>query len=172
MSTYFTTTTTTTTPTVSVTSQVQTFTTTTTTVVVTATPAARACIIASVAYGSELAPEVQFLREFRDGPVMSTFAGAQFVKIFNAFYYSFSPKVAELAAGSSLLQSIVRALIYPLLASLRLAARAAYPYHETSQLMVLAVGVLASGLIGVTYISPVAILLKVLRRKVKTSGGV
>jgi len=68
------------------TSQVAVATTRSTTVTVTTTPAARACVIASVAYGSELAPEVQFLREFRDQAVMSTFAGSQFVKIFNAFY--------------------------------------------------------------------------------------
>jgi len=172
LSTYSTTTTTTTTPTVSLTSQVLTFTTTTTTVVVTATPAARACVIASVAYGSELAPDIQFLRGFRDGLVTSTFAGAQFMNAFNAFYYSFSPGVAELVAGSPLLQSVVRALIYPLLASLRLAAHLGQLYPEASQSMIVIAGVLASGLVGMAYLTPVAILLKVLHRKVKFLGGV
>jgi len=171
-STYLTTTTTTTTPTVSLTSQVLTVTTTTTTAIVTTTPAARACIIASVAYGSELAPEVQFLREFRDEAVMSTFAGAQFMRAFNAFYYSFSPKVAELAAGDPILQAIVRTLIYPLLASLRLAAVVSQIYPQASQLMIMVAGVLASGMVGVLYLSPVVILLKAFRRKMNALGGV
>ena len=169
---YLTTTTTTTTPTVSLTSQVLTITTTTTTAIVTTTPAARACIIASVAYGSELAPEVQFLREFRGAAVMSTFAGAQFMRVFNVFYYSFSPELAELTAGSPLLQAIVRTLIYPLLASLRLAAVVSQSYPQASQLMIVIAGVLTSGLVGVAYVSPVVILLRVFRRKGKALGGV
>ena len=172
MSTYLTTTTTTTTPIVSLTSQVLVVTTTTTTAIVTTTPAARACIIASVAYGSELAPEVQFLRGFRDSAVMSTFAGAQFMRIFNNFYYSFSPKVAELAAGYPILQAIVRTLIYPLLASLRFAAVVSQIYPQASQLMITVAGVLASGMVGVLYLSPVVILLKAFRRKMNALGGV
>jgi len=139
---------------------------------VTTTPAARACVIASVAYGSELAPEVQFLREFRDGAAMSTFAGAQFMRAFNAFYYSFSPKVAELTAVSPVLQAIARTLIYPLVASLRASAVVAQLYPPASQVMIVIAGVVASGLIGVIYVSPVVVLLKMLRRKVKSSGGV
>jgi len=171
-STYLTTTTTTTTSTTALTSQVLTATTTTTTATVTTTPAARACIIASVAYGSELAPEVQFLRDFRDEAVMSSFAGAQFMRAFNAFYYSFSPKVAELTAASPALQAIARALIYPLVTSLRIAAAVGRLYPEASQLMIVIAGVVASGLVGVIYVSPVVILLKTFRRKVKASGGV
>jgi hypothetical protein len=91
---------------------------------------------------------------------------------FNAFYYSFSPGVAELVAGSPLLQSVVRALIYPLLASLRLAAHLGQLYPEASQSMIVIAGVLASGLVGMAYLTPVAILLKVLHRKVKFLGGV
>jgi len=155
-----------------VTSQVLTVTTTTTTATVTTAPAARACIIASAAYGSELAPEVQFLREFRDEAVMSTFAGAQFMRAFNAFYYSFSPKVAELAAGYPILQAAVRTLIYPLLASLRLAAVVSQIYPQASQLMIMVAGVLASGMVGVLYLSPVVILLKAFRRKMNALGGV
>jgi len=91
---------------------------------------------------------------------------------FNAFYYSFSPKVAELAAGSPLLQAIVRALIYPLVASLRLAAGVGQFHPQASQLMIVIAGVIASSLVGVAYVSPVVILLKVFRRKVKALGGV
>jgi len=171
-STYMTTTTTTTTYTAAQTSQVILATTTSTTVTVTTTPPARACIIASAAYGSELAPQVQFLREFRDGTVMSTFAGVQFMRIFNAFYYSFSPKVAEFTATNPILQTATRALMYPLIGALRLVAAACQLYPQGSQLMIIITGVVASGLVGALYVSPVAFLLGMVRRRMKVSGGI
>jgi len=172
VSTCLTTTTTTTTSTTASVSQVVVATTRSTTVTVTTTPAARACVIASVAYGSELAPEVQFLREFRDQAVMSTFAGSQFMNIFNAFYYSFSPSISRAIAGSPALQASVRTLIYPLVASLRLAAATCQLCPQASQLMIVVSGVLASGMVGLVYVSPIMILLTAIRRKVKVSGGV
>jgi hypothetical protein len=57
------------------------------------------CIIATTTYGSELTPEVQLLRGFRDKIVLSTFAGSQFMKLFYAWYYSFSPDVAVFIAS-------------------------------------------------------------------------
>ena len=149
-------------PTSTAASQVS-FTTVATTTVVETTSPARACIIASVAYGSQLAPEVQFLREFRDSTVMSTFAGRQFVKVFDDFYYSFSPTIAKLTLNSPILQAIVRALIHPLLLSLHVAA-AICELYQASQLMLILVGVFASGLISAVYVSPVLVLFRVVRR--------
>jgi len=103
---------------------------------------------------------------------MSTFAGAQFMRVFNAFYYSFSPKVAELVAGYPILQAIVRTLIYPLLTSLRSAAVVSQIHPQASQLMIMVAGVLVSGMVGVLYLSPVVILLKAFRRKMNALGGV
>ena len=170
-STYLTTTTTTITSTQPLTSQVFLVTTTTTTATVTTTPAARACVVASAAYGSELAPEVQFLREFRDGAVMSTFAGSQFMHIFSAFYYSFSPRLAEVAAGSPVLQAITRAFIYPLVASLRLAVTAGQLHPQASQITIVLAGILASGLVGIAYVTPVMVVIETVRRRVKARGG-
>ena len=53
------------------------------------------CLIATAAYGSEMAPQVQFLRELRDNTVLQTQAGTSFMTGFNQFYYSFSPAVAD-----------------------------------------------------------------------------
>ena len=52
------------------------------------------CLIATAAFGSEMAPQVQFLREIRDNTVMNTQSGTTFMTGFNQFYYSFSPYVA------------------------------------------------------------------------------
>ncbi|MCE2614675.1 MAG: hypothetical protein LVO36_02090, partial [Nitrosopumilus sp. (ex Thoosa mismalolli)] len=45
------------------------------------------CLIATAAYGTELAPQVQFLREIRDNTVMSTSSGMAFMTGFNPIYY-------------------------------------------------------------------------------------
>ena len=150
-----------------VTSFLSTTTTTTTSVAIT-----RPCVIASAAYGSELAPEVQFLREFRDRSVTSSFAGGQFMKAFNEFYYSFSPTVARLTASHSTLSTGVRALIYPLVGSLHVAATAFQELrHLNLELAILLSGVLASCLIGIAYVSPIMLVRAFLGRRQKDLGG-
>ena len=76
------------------------------------------CLIATAAYGTELAPQVQFLREIRDNTVMSTSAGSAFMTGFNQLYYSFSPTIADLERENSLFQDVVRAFITPMISSL------------------------------------------------------
>ena len=78
------------------------------------------CLIATAAYGTEMAGQVQLLREVRDGAVMGTPAGASFIESFNAVYYAFSPAVADLERQSPALKEAVRAGIAPMLASLSL----------------------------------------------------
>jgi len=142
------------------TSILTTTTTTTTTIAVT-----RPCIIASAAHGSELAPEVQFLRGFRDGPVMATFAGSQFMRVFNAFYYSFSPAVAECVRASPYLAVITRVLMYPLLLSLRAAALGVSILPASPEIGVLLTGILASGIIGLASLTPALVAVNVLRKR-------
>ncbi len=48
------------------------------------------CLIATATFGSELAPQVQQLRELRDNSLLNTESGTSFMKLFNDFYYSFS----------------------------------------------------------------------------------
>ncbi|RLG00628.1 MAG: hypothetical protein DRN47_01010, partial [Candidatus Wolframiiraptor sp.] len=112
------------------------------------------CLIATAAFGSELAPQVQALREFRDGFVMKTFAGRNFMTAFNAFYYSWSPYVAGAERQNPALRSIVRASIYPLLSILELSRQAAEPFSETPELAALISGLTASPLIGLIYLAP------------------
>jgi len=78
------------------------------------------CLIATAAYGSEMAPQVQFLREIRDGKVMTTGIGTAFMSSFNQFYYSFSPYVADYQRENPAFKEMVRIGITPLLASLEI----------------------------------------------------
>jgi len=76
------------------------------------------CLIATAAFGSELAPQVQMLREIRDNTVLSTLSGTAFMTGFNEFYYSFSPTIADWERANPIFQDAVRITITPLLMSL------------------------------------------------------
>jgi hypothetical protein len=76
------------------------------------------CLIATAAYGSEMAPQVQFLREIRDNKVMSTESGASFMTGFNQFYYSFSPVIADYERENPLFKEAVKLGLTPLVSSL------------------------------------------------------
>ena len=78
------------------------------------------CLIATAAFGSEMAPQVQFLRELRDNTVMSTESGTTFMTGFNQFYYSFSPYVADYERENPVFKEAVKVTLTPLLTSLTL----------------------------------------------------
>ena len=76
------------------------------------------CLIATATYGSEMAPQVQFLREIRDNTVLSTESGMTFMTGFNQVYYSFSPYIADYERENPAFKELVKIGITPLLASL------------------------------------------------------
>jgi len=78
------------------------------------------CLIATATFGTELAPQVQFLREIRDNTIMSTVSGTSFMAGFNIIYYSFSPVVSDLERQSPVFKEVVKIAITPLLSSLLL----------------------------------------------------
>ena len=76
------------------------------------------CLIATAAFGSELAPQVQYLRELRDNTVLGTQSGASFMTAFNSFYYSFSPTVADWERQNPVFKEAVKISITPLITTL------------------------------------------------------
>jgi len=138
---------------------------TTVTTFATTTAPGRPCIIATATYGSELASEVQFLRSFRDQQVKSTFAGDQFMVAFNAWYYSFSPYIAQFIASNAFAKAVMKVLLYPLIGILHLAAMTYNAFGFSHELAVVMAGLVASALIGVVYFSPLAILALILLRR-------
>ena len=78
------------------------------------------CLIATAAFGSEMAPQVQFLREIRDNTVMNTQSGTAFMTGFNQFYYSFSPYIADYERENPVFKEAVKVTLTPMLTSLTL----------------------------------------------------
>ncbi len=76
------------------------------------------CLIATATYGSELAPQVQQLRELRDNTILNTKTGLAFMSGFNQFYYSFSPAIADFERENTFFRESIKLGITPLLASL------------------------------------------------------
>ncbi len=113
------------------------------------------CIIATAAYGSELAAPVQFLRSFRDNEVQKTILGGYFMSAFNHWYYSWAPTIAQQIAPNENYKAATRVLISPLIGTL-------YASHivfatlapASPELAVLLAGLLASALLGLIYLGP------------------
>ncbi len=76
------------------------------------------CLIATATYGSELAPQVQQLRELRDNSLLTTTSGTQFMGTFNDVYYSFSPIIADYERENHIFKEIVKIAITPMVSSL------------------------------------------------------
>ena len=76
------------------------------------------CLIATATYGSELAPQVQQLRELRDNKLLQTGYGSSFMNLFNIFYYSFSPVIADYERENPPFKEIVKLAITPMITSL------------------------------------------------------
>jgi hypothetical protein len=123
------------------------------------------CLIATAAFGSEMAPQVQHLRLFRDGIALKTSAGSSFMNVFNAWYYSFSPSVANYESQASWFQSTVRVMIYPLLGILDISTFVHDSLAFSSELGIVAAGMTASSLVGLLYFAPLGAALGIASRK-------
>jgi len=76
------------------------------------------CLIATAAYGSEMASQVQQLRELRDNSLLQTSSGTSFMNSFNDFYYSFSPTIADWERENPAFKEFVKISLIPLISSL------------------------------------------------------
>jgi len=68
------------------------------------------CFIATAAYGSPIAPEIDLLRAFRDTFLITNRIGAAFVNT----YYRYSPPLANFISTHESLRKTVRWCLYPL----------------------------------------------------------
>ena len=121
------------------------------------------CLIATAAFDSEMAPQVQFLRELRDGKVMATESGTAFMTGFNQFYYSFSPAVADYERENPVFKETVKVAITPLLTSLTLLN---YVDVDSEQEMLgYGIGIILLN-IGMYFVAPAAVIIAI-KNKIK-----
>jgi len=116
------------------------------------------CLIATAAFGSEMAPQVQFLREIRDNTVLQTESGSAFMTGFNQFYYSFSPAVADYERENPAFKEAVKITLIPLLASLTLLQYA--DIDSESEMLGYGIGVILLN-IGMYFVAPAVLIMKV-----------
>ena len=116
------------------------------------------CLIATATYGSELAPQVQLLRELRDNSLLQTEFGTSFMNSFNDVYYSFSPIVADYERENILFKEMVNIAITPLISSLSI-----LNYVEiNSELDVLGYGLSLIVLnVGMYFVAPAIIIITI-----------
>jgi len=119
------------------------------------------CLIATAAFGSEMAPQVQFLREIRDNTVMSTQSGTTFMTGFNQFYYSFSPYVADYERENPVFKEAVKVTLTPLLTSLTLLN---YVDVDTEEEMLgYGIGIILLN-IGMYFVAPAVVIIAIKNR--------
>ena len=122
-------------------------------------PVGGGCLIATATYGSEMAPQVQQLRELRDNQLLQTESGTAFMGTFNDIYYSFSPTIADYERESPLFKEAVKLAITPMISSLSLMENA----NSESEVLGLGLSVIALNL-GM-YLGVPAIVIVGIRKK-------
>jgi len=119
------------------------------------------CLIATATFGSEMAPQVQFLREIRDNTVLQTESGTSFMAGFNQFYYLFSPTIADYERENPAFKEAVKLTLTPLLTSLTLLQYA--DIDSESEMLGYGIGVILLN-IGMYFVAPAVLIMKVKKR--------
>ena len=119
------------------------------------------CLIATAAFGSELAPQVQLLREIQDNTILQTKSGSIFMTGFNQFYYSFSPAVADYERENTTFKEAVKLTLTPLLTSLTLLQYA--DIDSESEMLGYGIGVILLN-IGMYFVVPAVLVTKIRKR--------
>ena len=116
------------------------------------------CLIATATFGSEMAPQVQFLREIRDNTVLQTESGTNFMTGFNQFYYSFSPVIADYERENPAFKEAVKIALTPLLTSLTLLQYV--DIDSESEMLGYGISVILLN-IGMYFIAPAVLITKI-----------
>ena len=118
------------------------------------------CLIATAAYDTELAPEVQNLREIRN-KMYETKLGGDVMKSVNDFYYSFSPIVSDWERQNVVFKEFIKLTITPSITSFAILD------HNTIDTEVGLIGYVLSIVslnIGMYFVAPV-IVIHTIRKK-------
>ncbi|MHA7733487.1 peptidylprolyl isomerase [Nitrosopumilus sp. S6] len=116
------------------------------------------CLIATATFGSEMAPQVQKLRELRDNTILATQSGTAFMSGFNQLYYSFSPTIADLEREFPLFKEIVKLSITPMLSTLSILNYA--EINSEQEMISYGIGIILMN-IGMYFAAPTIIIYKI-----------
>jgi peptidyl-prolyl cis-trans isomerase B (cyclophilin B) len=116
------------------------------------------CLIATATFGTEMAPQVQILREIRDNIVLQTESGTSFMMAFNQFYYSFSPTIADYERENPVFKEAVKLALTPLLTSLTLLQFV--DIDSESEMLGYGIGVILLN-VGIYFVIPAAFIMKI-----------
>ena len=116
------------------------------------------CLIATASYGSELAPQVQLLREIRDNTVLQTQSGALFMNGFNQFYYSFSPTIADYERENPVFKEAVKLTLTPMLTSLTVLQYV--DVNSEHDMLGYGIGIILLN-IGMYFLAPAVLIMKI-----------
>jgi len=119
------------------------------------------CLIATAAFGSELAPQVQLLREIRDDIVLQTKSGSIFMTGFNQLYYSFSPTIADYERENLIFKEAVKLTLSPLLTSLTLLQYA--DIDSESEMLGYGIGTILLNIV-MYFVAPAVLIIKIRKR--------
>lgn len=118
------------------------------------------CLIATAAYGSELAPQIQQLREIRDNQLLKTESGKLFMNSFNDVYYSFSPVIADYERENPIFKELVKITITPMISSLSILS-----LSDDSEITVVGLGISVIMLnIGMYFVAPTIAIMKLKKK--------
>ena len=115
------------------------------------------CLIATAAFGSELAPQVQLLREVRDNVLFSTSSGTAFMAGFNDFYYSFSPGIADLERQNPAFKELVKITITPMLSTFSILNYV--NVHSEQEMLGYGIGIILLNA-GIYFVAPAIVIVK------------
>ena len=117
------------------------------------------CLIATATYGSEMAPQVQQLRELRDNQLSQTSSGSAFMSTFNNIYYSFSPTIADMEREHPMFKEVVKLAITPMISSLSLMENA----NSESEVLSIGISVIVLNL-GMYFGVPAIVVIGIRKR--------
>ena len=116
------------------------------------------CLIATATFGSELAPQVQQLRELRDNTILSTKSGTAFMSSFNQFYYSFSPVIADMERNNPVFKEVVKLSLTPMLSTLSILNYV--DIDSESEMISYGIGIILMN-VGMYFAAPAIIIYKI-----------
>jgi len=115
------------------------------------------CLIATATYGSAMAPQVQELRELRDGTILKTASGSALMTGFNAVYYTFSPTIADWENQNPVFKEAVKITITPLLSTLSILKYV--DINSEAEMLVYVISVILLN-IGMYFVAPAVVIMR------------